>query len=92
METPTQADRDRAAEALFRDLRDYDFLSNWSDTALMRQCQWAAEVGLTRITFMRLMVFAAGKWMVDHVLGLQDLLAAINGMPQDVAVPDDFPF
>lgn len=92
MERQTSLDIDRAAAALYRDLRDYDFLANWTDDALMRQATWAASIGLTRITFMRLMVFAAGKWMTDHVLGLQDLVAALNGAPMDVMGRDDYPF
>lgn len=86
------AEIERAAAALYRELREYDFFSHWEDDAIMRQALWAAECHLDRIHFMRLLLWAAGRYMTQNHAEVTDLVAAVMGGVQVANSQYDLPF
>ena len=93
MNVRSKAEMQHDADALFRGLRDLDFLAHLDDATLQGQAKWAVGMGLDRVAFLRLVYFlgcqAGYKWTELEV----GVVSAITGAPMSAfGWRDDLPF
>ena len=89
MSNATKTEWERATEALYRDLRLYDFLATLDDTTIKEQARWAAGVGLTAQSLARLLWMLGGSALLSHGTELDPVIAAITGAPMSAFGGDD---